>query len=101
MTVQEPAFSVEQVQQGDDVVLVVTGGVDMATVAVFEQALAEAMSRTGGDVGLDLSAVTFLGSEGVRALIAAQAAPSASGRSIRIVAASPIARRVLEITGLA
>jgi anti-anti-sigma factor len=101
MAAHEPAFAIERHADGGDTLVRVTGGVDMSTVAAFERALAEAFAQGSGDVRLDLSEVTFFGSEGVRALIAAQGAPAASGRTVRVVAASPIARRVLEITGLA
>lgn len=100
MAAQEPAFAIERQDDGGGVLVRVTGGVDMATVAAFEHGLAEAFASSSGDVRLDLSEVTFFGSEGVRALIAAQGAPAAAGRSVQVVAASPIARRVLEITGL-
>ncbi len=101
MPTQEPPFSVDQAAQEGRAVVRVTGGVDMSTVAAFERALERAFAESDGDVGLDLTGVTFFGSEGVRALLAAQDGPGAAGRTVRIVGASPIAQRVLQITGLA
>ncbi|HYW29095.1 MAG TPA: STAS domain-containing protein [Gaiellales bacterium] len=97
---EEPPFAIERVERDGHVVVRVTGGVDMSTVTAFEQALDEAFAGTADEVRLDLSGVTYFGSEGVRALIAAEGSPGAAGRSVQIVASSPVARRVLEITGL-
>jgi anti-sigma B factor antagonist len=75
--------------------LTLHGELDLATAARLEQALAEA----GDDVLLDLRALTFMDSTGVRALLeAAQAGP----RVLRIVLPeSGDVRVTIEETGIA
>lgn len=97
---EEPPFGIEQRPRGDGVLVVVTGGVDMSTVGRFERALKDALALAG-DVTLDLSGVTFFGSEGVRALLAGRTGLQAAGRRLEVADASPQARRVLQMSGLA
>ena len=51
-------------------------------------------------VRIDLADVTFFGSEGVHALVDAEDGATTAGVELLVVAASPIARRTLEISRL-
>ena len=51
-------------------------------------------------LGLDLSAVDFLDSSGLRALLVVQQAVASGGRQVRVVGSTPMIDRLLEITGL-
>ena len=51
-------------------------------------------------LGLDLSAVDFLDSSGLRALLVVQQAVASAGRQVRVVGSTPMIDRLLEITGL-
>jgi anti-sigma B factor antagonist len=55
----------------------------------------------GSDVELDLTEVTFIGSGGLRAIAEAVRAGGPTGAKVTVVAASRIARRALELTGMA
>ena len=57
------------------------------------------MTDTGRGVEVDLSAVTFMDSAGLRALIIARTVPE-SGRVVLIATSPPVAR-LLRVTGLA
>lgn len=76
-------------------VLSVTGEIDLATAPEMDAALAAA----DGDVILDLSAVSFMDSTGIRSLVAAHRAAESADRGFRIVVGRQI-ERLLEMTGL-
>ena len=83
--------------EGGRAVLAVGGEVDVATAERFRSALLEA--QRSPRVLVDLSAVTFIDSAGVNALVGAYHRVPAGGE-LRVVGLRPNVRRVLEITGL-
>jgi len=78
----------------------VRGELDMSTAPELSARLVEAGNDGASDVTLDLSAVSFLDSSAIGALIAAGQELRAQGRTLRIGPRSAIVSRVLEITGL-
>ncbi len=76
----------------------VVGEIDDATVDRLIDALDGLCQPPLERVELDLSAVGYLGSAGVRAL--AQAADNPAGVPVQVVGASDIVRRVLALTGV-
>ena len=66
--VVEP-FSASVTADDGDAVVTVLGEVDMATADQLRAAVTEAMTTWGGTVVVDLSGVTFLDSQGIRALL--------------------------------
>ncbi len=76
----------------------VVGEIDDATVDRLIDTLDGLCQAPMERVELDLSAVGYLGSAGVRAL--AQAADNPAGVSVQVVGASDIVRRVLSLTGV-
>jgi anti-sigma B factor antagonist len=80
-----------------DGALVVAGEIDTATAPAFEAAMADHLLDHGGLV-VDLAAVSFMDSTGLSALVEAQR--RAEGERIVLRGASPMIRRLLEITGL-
>ncbi|RKF27100.1 STAS domain-containing protein [Micromonospora globbae] len=91
--VAPPVFSATAEIDGDDLFVVVTGEVDMATAdTMFQTALREPAAR----VTLDLRAVTFFDSAAIHALVRlAQRLPDALS-----VLPSRQVRRVLDVSGL-
>jgi anti-anti-sigma factor len=83
--------------EGGCAVLAVRGEVDAATGDRFRSALLEA--QRSSHVVVDLSAVTFMDSVGVNALVGAYHRMPAGGE-LRVVGLRPNIRRVFEITGL-
>lgn len=59
------------------------------------------LAGSGAEVDLDLDGVTFLGSSGLRAVATALRAGQEAGGRVVVVAASRVARRVLELAGMA
>ena len=89
-------------RDGGTTVVVAHGEVDAATSDHLERALA-ALAVDGGDgeVVVELGAVTFMDSSGLRALLTGKRAVEDAGLSLRVGTASAPVRRVLEIAGLA
>lgn len=77
------------------VVLSPVGEVDLLTVPVLADALADAVVEDGVSVVLDLSCTDFLAGCAVKVLQAAQAALSASGGSLELRGARTPVRRLL------
>jgi anti-sigma B factor antagonist len=93
--------------RGDDVLVEVSGEIDLATAPVVEQAIAEAFSTDGHgdghgvDVVVDLHGVEFMGSTGLSVLLTAQAELAGAGLVLSLVDPSPVVTRTLELAGLA
>ncbi len=58
------------------------------------------MRREPRHLGLDLSAVEFLDSSGLRTLLVVQQAVASQGRTVTVVGSTPMIDRLLELTGL-
>ncbi|GAA5167885.1 MULTISPECIES: STAS domain-containing protein [Amycolatopsis] len=86
-------------REGDAVVLRVTGELDLATAPKVQQKTDAALRERPPVLVIDLTAVTFLASAGMAVLVAAhrQAAP---GTAVRVVAASRVTLRPLQLTKL-
>lgn len=81
-------------------VLAVSGEIDLATIPAFEAAIAEALNQRPTALIVDLSAVDFLASAGLQALVATH--ENVSGEAgFAVVADGPATSRPIELTGLA
>jgi anti-anti-sigma factor len=80
-------------------VLTVSGEIDLATIPAFEAAIADALTQRPTALIVDLSAVDFLASAGLQALVAAR--ENVSGvAGFAVVADGPATSRPIELTGL-
>ncbi|MFI9642079.1 STAS domain-containing protein [Micromonospora sp. NPDC051925] len=83
------------------VVLAPAGELDIATVSGLERALDEALDRPGLlEIVVDLTAVTFLDSTAVAALLRGAAEAVGRGATLRLVDPQPVVARVLRITAV-
>ena len=93
-----PPFEVT-VQRNDEVATItVSGELDLATVQLLSAAATE--HDDAGLLVLDLTAVTFIDSTGVRVLIEADRACANSGSRLMVLAGDGPVRRVLELCKL-
>ena len=76
------------------------GEIDISTVDDFRAVLTDAVADGTGQVDIDLAEITFMGSEGVRALVDARRAGQDRGVGVRVVDASKVVRTVLTLTDL-
>jgi anti-anti-sigma factor len=101
LLVEEPdSFAIQAVRPHPAVVVLrVSGELDMATAPELDESVDTALRQPPAVLVVDLSAVRFFSSAGLSSLIRTnEAAGERTG--VRIVAASPVTRRPLEVTGL-
>lgn len=94
----ERLLAVETRPDGRRTVVAVSGEIDLATVDRVERATAEALASTE-DVALDLRAVTFIDSTGLRLLLELDDLALAGGRALTLLPGATVTR-LLELTGL-
>src|SRR4051794_2948197 len=96
MPVHLPTLHVRVDHNGPTPIVVLVGEVDL----VDKQKLDDCLASLTGTVIVDLQAVTFLGSTGIRAFVVAQKRLCADGGKLLLRSPGDHIRRVLEITGL-
>jgi len=84
----------------DGHLVVAEGEIDIATAPLFADALDRAIAGSSGPVVIDLAEIAFMDAAGLRVLSAAAADLAGRGRPVEIRRASPLVRRVLDITCL-
>jgi anti-sigma B factor antagonist len=95
-----PTFRLMPLRDGDRVVVVAHGELDVATVPQLEQAVQAVRAQTSAIV-VDLREVTFMDSTGVRLLLQLDAQARTDGFSFAILDCEGPVRRVLTLTGIA
>ena len=75
------------------------GTLDMATVPVLEEQLAELRAAGFSTLVLDLRALEFMDSTGLRLMLRWDAAARSDGFSLGIVPGPPVIQRVFALTG--
>lgn len=85
---------------GDSTVVWAQGEIDLATGPDLRHQLAEATGRPSPRVLVDLTAVTFMDSTGLNALVRALRTAQAAGGDIRLVGACARVRRVIDLSRL-
>jgi anti-sigma B factor antagonist len=90
------------VEGAGTVVVSVAGEVDLATAPQLEQSLGEVLEQSDTrEVRVDMSAVEFMDSAGLRVLIAALGRATESNRTLTLQSPSDRVHRLIEIAGLA
>jgi anti-sigma B factor antagonist len=80
-------------------VVSVGGEIDLSTAPIFEDAIAQALEQNPSVLAIELSAVTFMASVGLRILAATNERVGESTR-IAVVADNAAASRPIQLTGL-
>jgi anti-sigma B factor antagonist len=92
-------FSVATEETGDGLRLVVRGDLDLASAREFGRAVAAAQRENPATMVVDLSALDFLDSRGLKEVLSAKALCEQRGCELRLIAGEQ-ARRLFEMTGL-
>jgi anti-sigma B factor antagonist len=92
-------FDVEVERRGNCAVVRPVGDLDLAVVDELEAAL-RPLEDEFGEVVIDLRAVEFLDSTGLRAILSADARSRSNGFNLRIVNGSEEVQKVLTLTGM-
>lgn len=93
-------FGLRAAKLGQTYRVTLRGEFDLAAVATVEQALAPAYGGGTRLLEIDLSALTFLDSSGLRAILEARDRAAGSGVELRLVRGVETVQRVFAITGL-
>jgi anti-sigma B factor antagonist len=90
-------FGIERRRRGDALVVAVTGEIDLATApAVSDAAMEHGVER----VVLDLRAVSFMDTSGIRLIVELLREEAEGGPALVIVADHPPVLRLLDMAGL-
>lgn len=77
-----------------------SGSVDLAAAVALGPKLEEITQQCGKELRFDLHGVTFMDSEGLKALIKAYKQMQAKSGCIKVISSSKCVYRLLELTGL-
>ena len=99
-SVREGQLSVGIDQEDGSLVLRASGEIDIATAKTLREELLRAFSSDTVPLVLDLTAVSFIDSAGLRLLLWAAGRSPEDGDRLRIVCGSGAVRRMIEMTGL-
>jgi anti-sigma B factor antagonist len=91
---------VRRADDGAGVVVAFTGELDIATLAVAEEALAGAEDAAPDVLTVDLSGLAFVDSSGVRLVLRADARARDAGRRLAVLLGRGPSRRLFEVLGL-
>jgi anti-sigma B factor antagonist len=94
-------FAVETELTERSLRIVVHGELDLATAAAFEGALRSSWSRDVECVEIDLRGLTFIGSAGIAAILAARGRARETGCTLALVRGPDSVHRIFELTGIA
>lgn len=94
-------LTIDRVECDGGVVLICAGRLDAETGDELARAVAEELRRGRHQIRLDLGETTFLSSAGIRGLFETQRSAQAAGATCFIRRASPVVKRVLDLTRLA
>jgi anti-sigma B factor antagonist len=97
---QRALFHVDVEPERDVVRICPAGEVDLATVGVVRERVADVTSAGFRRVVIDLRQVTFLDSTGLRLLLELNAASQSDGWELGVIQGSAEVQRVFEVTGL-
>ncbi|HRL12404.1 MAG TPA: STAS domain-containing protein [Aggregatilineales bacterium] len=92
--------SVEVVDHGKSVLLVVQGRIDSMTAGQFGASVTRVIEAGHVRIALDLSLVDYMSSAGLRELVSAVKKLRKSAGDLRIARPSPRVREVMEMAGL-
>lgn len=93
-------FSVEAVDSGETVRLMVRGEIDLDTVGSLSAAIAAQLDRGCRQLFLDMAGVEFCEAAGLDALLDADRTFRAVGGALTVTGCSPLIARCLRVTGL-
>ncbi|MFE1292567.1 STAS domain-containing protein [Streptomyces sp. NPDC058751] len=101
MPAEEAPVSIDATVYGEAVALVtVAGELDVETAPELHDRLADQIRGGRRHLLLDLSAVPFMDSSGINALLKAHDTAGRAGGGVCLVSPAPVVQRVLDLTGV-
>jgi anti-sigma B factor antagonist len=95
-----PSFDLDVVREGSSARIAPAGELDIATAPRLEQAIAEVIGDDGADLVLDLRALTFMDSTGLRTLVQTHQRAQSEGFNLAIWRGPHQIDRLLAVSGL-
>jgi anti-anti-sigma factor len=92
-------MEIQEQKQGAVTILKPMGALIEPEARLFKQQATETATKSLGRVVIDASAIAFLDSSGVEALVDLADQVSQSGRALKLCGANETVREVLELTG--
>ena len=80
--------------------LVLSGELDMANAAMLETMIERLCTEGIAGIALDLTALTFIDSTGIRVVVSAQQLCKEHGYAFALTPGTPAVQRIFEISGL-
>jgi anti-sigma B factor antagonist len=94
------AMTVEREKSENGVLIRVAGEVDLYSSPELRKAILKSVPSSEGEVGIDLSAVTYIDSSGVATLVEGLRSARKSGAGFALVSPSTAVLQVLELARL-
>jgi anti-anti-sigma factor len=95
----EPPLSIATIHRGGALRIVAAGELDLASAPALEQALLDAERTDTGTILLDIDAVTFIDSTGLRTLLEAHARSHRDGNRLQVTRGALQAQRLFILAG--
>jgi anti-anti-sigma factor len=95
---RDAEFATATRQNGDSLVLSPIGELDMATAPELEEAIESAQG--GSAILIDLRGLTFIDSEGIKALLRVYAAGQNGNSTVSFIRGTDNVQRVLQVAGV-
>ncbi|WP_326943806.1 STAS domain-containing protein [Amycolatopsis sp. NBC_00348] len=96
---EQPALQCSVSRRGSAVVVAVADELDLLTVPEFSRTLTAIQAAAAGPVVLDLTAVTFLDSSGINAIVRASRDADDNPTRLRVVADGPTVLKTIQLAG--
>jgi anti-sigma B factor antagonist len=96
-----PILQIATVPEDDAVRVVADGELDLSTARRLDEALRAAEAAAAPAIVLDIDAVSFVDSTGLRVLLAAASRSRRTGNRLRLTGGAAQARRLFALTGVA
>ena len=93
-------LSLETREEGEQVRIAVRGELDLSSALTFDEEIRRAEERKPRTLVLDLRALRFLDSTGLRLIMSAQARASKQGHRFAIVQGTDAVRRIFRLAGV-
>jgi anti-anti-sigma factor len=93
-------LEIELLRIGHRAVLVASGEIDIASVAALSHSVQDAFAAGALELWVDLTAIEFMDSSGLRALMDARQAALAGGRRLVVICPDGPVRHVIAISGV-
>lgn len=94
------AMTVESEKSENGVLICVAGEVDLYSSPELRKAILKSVPSAGGEIGVDLSAVTYIDSSGVATLVEGLRSARESGAGFVLMSPSTAVLQVLELARL-